>query len=110
MYSSQIFFRLCLIVATLILGVGFFMKFYGIESSGFSFSKTGSVVNGTLTGSGTLFIGFVVCCFCLIGWLTYKNRKKQTEEQRAIEKNEERLGKKYNVFKIRKMNKQYRNR
>lgn len=105
MYSSKIFFQLCLMATILFLIVGLVMKFYDVESNGFYVSKSGKVVDGVLTANGTLIIAFMVFCFCLYGFLSYKKVKKDNERAKSIQKNEERLGKKYNLFKIRKINK-----
>jgi len=105
MYSSKIFFKLCLIATIILLIVGIFMKIYDIESHGFYISKSGKVVNGTLSSNGTIIIGVIIFCFCITGFLSYKKRKYNNEKMREIEKNEERLGKKYNIYKIRKINK-----
>ena len=85
--------------------VGIFMKIYDIESQGFYISKTGNVVYGTLSSNGTIIIGIIIFCFCITGFLSYKKRKYDNEKMREIEKNEERLGRKYTIFKIRKINK-----
>lgn len=62
-------------------------------------------MNGTLDANGTLVLCVIMLSFALWNRKTFKQERQQIERRRNIEKNENRLRKKYNIYKLRKVNK-----
>ena len=81
------------------------MKLANVESHGWFFTKNGNVINGVLDANGTLILGFIILLFSIWNKKFYKQETQNRDRIKNIEKNENLLRKKYNVFKIRKNNK-----
>ena len=102
---SKILFQLSLGLGLLLLVVGSLMKFFSIESKGWYFTKKGVLTNGTLDANGTLFLSIIILLFAMWNRKFYMQEKKEINQKRNIERNERRLSKNYNIYKIRKANK-----
>jgi hypothetical protein len=106
---SKILYQLSLIIGLFLVLAGIYMKFLSIASYGWSFTKKGDLMNGTLDANGTLIISFILICFSIWNREMYKQEKLVYDRKKGIEKKEEILRKKYNVFRIRKINKKQTN-
>jgi len=81
------------------------MKLFNVESYGWFFTKKGDLVNGVLDANGTLILAFIILLFAIWNRKSYIQEKQNHDRLKNIEKNENALRKKYNIFKIRKSNK-----
>jgi len=81
------------------------MKLGNVESHGWFFTKKGNLVNGVLDANGTLILALLILLFSLWNKKDYKQEMQNHERIINIEKNENLLKKKYNIYKIRKINK-----
>ena len=81
------------------------MKLFNVESYGWFFTKKGDLVNGVLDANGTLLLAFIILLFAIWNRKSYIQEKQNHDRLKNIEKNENALRKKYNIFKIRKSNK-----
>jgi hypothetical protein len=88
-----------------LLILGTFMKLENIESHGRFFTKKGDVINGVLDANGTLILGFIILGFSIWNKRMFIQEKQNNDRLKNIEKNENLLKGKYNIFKIRKSNK-----
>lgn len=81
------------------------MKLFSLKDHGWFFSKRGELSNGILDGNGTIILGVITLCFALVQKKIFNQKKESRERQLNIEKNEEKLRTKYNIYKIKKVNK-----
>lgn len=98
-------YLLSFIIGVFLVVVGVFMKLGNVESHGWFFTKRGNLINGKLDANGTLILGFLILLFSIWNRKFYKQEKQNHDRLRNIEKNENMLKGKYNIFKIRKSNK-----
>jgi hypothetical protein len=101
----KIVFKLSLILGIFLLIAGLFMKLYNVESQGWFFTKRGDLIHGVLDANGTLVLGFIILVFSIWNKRSFSQEKQKHERLKNIEKNEELLRKKYDIFKLRKVNK-----
>ena len=76
-----------------------------IGSHGWFFTKRGELHNGVLDENGTLILAFIVLAFSIWFRKSYKQEKQNHNRLKNIESNEQKLKHKYNIYKIRKLNK-----
>ncbi len=81
------------------------MKFFALKDYGCFFSKRGELFNGILDGNGTIILGAIALFLAIVHKQMFNQKKESRERQMNVEKNEEKLRKKYNIYKIRKANK-----
>ncbi|MFV5693572.1 hypothetical protein ACM55K_16230 [Flavobacterium sp. LT1R49] len=93
------------IIGIFLLIVGIFMKLGNIESHGWFFTKKGNLTNGVLDANGTLILAVIILLFSIWNKRMYMQEKQNHDRLKNIEKNENMLRGKYNIFKIRKINK-----
>lgn len=105
MKTSKIFYYISFLTGIFLLVVGIVMKLFSLKDYGWFFSKRGELSNGILDGNGTIILGVITLCFALVHKKMFNQKKERRERQLNIEKNEARLRKKYNIYKIRKANK-----
>jgi hypothetical protein len=105
MKTSEIFYYISFLTGIFLLVAGIVMKFFSFEDYGWFFSKRGELSNGILDGNGTIILGVITLLFALVHKQMFNQKKESRERQINIEKNEEKLRKKYNIYKIRKANK-----
>ena len=105
MRSSKIFYYFTLSTAACLLIAGVLMELFSFKGYGWFFSKSGELHEGMLDGSGTMILGIITLFFALVQKKMFNQKKVYRERQLSIEKNEEKLSKNYNIYKIRKLNK-----
>ena len=105
MRTSKIFYYVSFLTGLFLLVAGVLMKFFSFESYGCFFSKSGKLHNGMLDGNGTIVLGIITLIFALVQKKMFNQKKESREREMNIEKNEEKLRKKYNIYQIRKANK-----
>ena len=96
---------LSFIIGIFLLIAGILMKLNNVESHGWFFSKRGDLINGTLDANGTLILSFIILIFAIWNKKIHDEEKRNHDRLKNIEKNENLLRRKYNIFKIRKLNK-----
>lgn len=105
MKSSKIFYLISFLIGIFLLVAGIIMKFFALKDYGCFFSKRGELFNGILDGNGTIILGVIALFLAIVHKQMLNQKKESRERQMNIEKNEEKLRKKYNIYKIRKANK-----
>ena len=105
MRPSKIVYYVSFLTGLFLLVAGVLMKLFSFESYGWFFSKSGELHNGMLDGNGTIVLGIITLIFALVQKKMFNQKKESREREMNIEKNEEKLRKKYNIYQIRKANK-----
>lgn len=105
MKLSKMVYFLSLVTGLVLLAAGILMKCFAWESHGWLFSKRGTITQGVLNADGTLVLGILLLVLAIVQHKTVRREKEQHDRKVGIEKNEARLSKTYNIFKIRKANK-----
>ena len=105
MRSSKILYHFTLLTAVCLLVAGVSMELFSFKGYGWFFSKNGELHEGMLDGYGTMILGIITLIFALVHKKMLNQKKINRERQLSIEKNEEKLSKNHNIYKIRKLNK-----
>ncbi len=105
MKITKTLYYLSLVIGIFLFISGAMMKFLKVQSNGWFFTKQGNLITGTLDANGTIVLGILTLCFS-IWWQKEFNREKSKHDKlKNIEASEGQLRKKYNIYKLRKINK-----
>lgn len=80
MFSHKILFLISLLAGILILGIGLIMYFGGAISGGYTWGRDGAAGNGSLSGTGTIFLGISALLFSLNLYFWYKKIAKERQQ------------------------------
>ncbi|WP_298146920.1 hypothetical protein [Flavobacterium sp.] len=105
MQTTKVLYKLTLATALVLLFLGVVIQVFSVEDSGWFFNKQGGLVAGTLNGTGTICLGIILFFFAAGFRKSFIKKRDQRDSQQRKESNEELLGKKYNIHKLRRLNK-----
>lgn len=82
MYSTKILKLLLFYGGIIILGVGCYLKFKNLTSTGGSYKNRHGIViqPGTIDGNGTIILGLFILICSLIAYYIYNSEKKKREK------------------------------
>jgi len=105
MKITKTLYYLSLVIGIFLTVSGTAMKFLKAESQGWFFTKQGNLISGRVDANGTIVLGTIVLCFS-IWWRKELNRETSIRDRlKNIESNEQKLRKRYSIYKLRKINK-----